>query len=77
MRKIIGLLMVALTLDFFLPVDCLAYLDLGTGSYILQVAVAAAVAAFFAIRQWWLNIRSLFLRILTMRRRDGKHNEPK
>ena len=38
-------LWVASVIILLLPGDCLAYLDLGTGSYIVQLAVATALGA--------------------------------
>jgi len=42
------------------PCHALAYLDLGTGSYMLQVALAMLVGVLFAARQWWTRIITYF-----------------
>jgi hypothetical protein len=39
-----------------------AYLDPGTGSYALQMAVAALVSAAFVVRAYWQRLRRLFTR---------------
>lgn len=39
-----------------------AYVDGGTGSFILQVAVASTVGALFAIKSYWANIKSSIAR---------------
>jgi drug/metabolite transporter (DMT)-like permease len=48
---------------FILPAQAHAYLDPGTGSYLLQIALAAIVGTLFAIRLFWGRIKS-FLRNL-------------
>jgi hypothetical protein len=38
------------------PDNSFAYLDPGTGSYILQMAVAAVLGSLFAIKMFWKRI---------------------
>jgi hypothetical protein len=40
-----------------------AYVDPGTGSYLLQVALAALLGAGYAIRHFWTGVRDLFRRV--------------
>jgi hypothetical protein len=40
--------------------DLHAYIDPGTGSYIIQVAVAAIAAVGFGIKIFWGNIKKFF-----------------
>jgi hypothetical protein len=47
-----------------------AYIDAGTGSYLLQVGMGAALAAAFAVRMSWLRLKQFALRAL-WKRRDG------
>ena len=35
-----------------------AYLDPGTGSYVLQVAMAGILGAAFAVKTYWLNLKA-------------------
>jgi hypothetical protein len=49
-----------------LPSDCSGYLDQGSGSYILQVAMAGFLGAAFAIKSSWLTIKT------TIREKFGK-----
>ena len=39
-----------------------AYIDAGTGTLILQILIAGAVAGLFFIRGFWKKIRNLFKR---------------
>jgi hypothetical protein len=49
-----------------LPSDRGGYLDPGSGSYILQVAMAGLLGAAFAIKSSWLTIKT------TIREKFGK-----
>jgi hypothetical protein len=40
-----------------------AYVDPGTGSYLLQVALAGLLGAGYAIRHFWTGVRGLFRRV--------------
>lgn len=42
-----------------------AYLDPGTGSYILQLAMASVIGALFAIKLFWNNIKNFFKKSLS------------
>lgn len=57
--KELGIVVVAL-LIVFSPVEALAYLDPGTGSYIVQIAIAGAVSAMFAIKIYWKRLKEIF-----------------
>lgn len=50
---------------FFLcfPPRAYAYLDLGTGSLLVQILVAFLLGAGVAIKLFWKNIRAFFLRL--------------
>lgn len=47
----------AASASVLLPRPAFAYLDPGTGSYVLQILIAAAVGAAVAIRAFWQNIK--------------------
>ena len=47
-----------------------AYLDPGTGSYILQLVIAGILGGLFAIKMFWFKIKSFFVNIFS---RDNKH----
>lgn len=66
--KLITLFSVALV--FALPCDAHAYLDPGTGSYVLQVLAATLLGALFSLRIFWARIKRFIRSILSK-----KHNE--
>ncbi len=39
-----------------------AYLDPGSGSLILQIVIGAVATFFFAVRNYWLKIKTFFIR---------------
>jgi hypothetical protein len=42
-----------------------AYLDPGTGSYVLQLVIATLLGAAFAVKMFWLRIRNFFSNLLS------------
>jgi hypothetical protein len=51
----------ALAVGLGIPREADAYLDPGTGSFILQALVGTAMAAAFTIKIYWRRLKSLFL----------------
>jgi hypothetical protein len=39
-----------------------AYLDPGTGSYVLQMALAGLLGASYAVRHFWSRVKAVFVR---------------
>ncbi len=58
MRKL-ALAGVAL-LPFIVPAEARAYLDPGTGSAIIQMAIAAVVGGLFVLKTYWRKVVSIF-----------------
>jgi hypothetical protein len=54
------------------PSEAHAYLDPGTGSYILQIALAALVGTLFAIRLFWGRIKSAVGNLFSKREMDDR-----
>ena len=71
-RPAVGVLVIlAMAAQFLGPGDALAYIDLGTGSYVFQVLIASLLGAAFAVKAYWERIRAFFGR----RRRED--DDPK
>ncbi|MCE5313973.1 MAG: hypothetical protein ABFD49_12135 [Armatimonadota bacterium] len=49
-----------------------AYIDPGTGSYVLQVVVASLLAAAFVVRSTWSNIKRGFAKHVLKRSADDE-----
>ncbi|MEM4655047.1 MAG: hypothetical protein QXL34_06135 [Thermosphaera sp.] len=75
MAKILWLL-VALVAGFslFFSSPAHAYLDPGTGSYILQVLLAAIFAAGIVIKNYWAKVNEFFARIFRRDSRDENND---
>lgn len=58
-------MMIALTAAAFLfnPEPALAYLDPGSGSYIIQVTIGLLAGAVFMIKNYWVVIKGYFSKI--------------
>lgn len=63
-------LLIALT-----PAPAMAYLDPGTGSFILQMLIAGALGAMLYIRLAWDRTRSFFTRLFQPRSRTEVSSE--
>ena len=57
------------------PQVAYAYLDPGTGSYMLQMLLGILVGGLFAVKIFWKNIRSFFANLLARGRRGGEGSE--
>ena len=59
------LLLFAATLGVLLPERAFAYLDPGTGSFLIQIVIAAVVGSLFTIKMWWHNIKNFIANIFS------------
>lgn len=63
------------TLILISPQTVYAYLDPGTGSYILQIILAVLVALAFTIKTYWIKVRTFLLNIFPKISREGKDDD--
>ncbi len=63
----------AATLVF--PPDAHAYLDPGTGSYVLQLVLASVLGGMFAIKLFWKNINGFFSNVFHRQREKEESDE--
>ena len=52
------------------PFSAHAYLDPGTGSFVIQILIAGVATVIFSIKVFWRKIKELFL--LFSKRNNGK-----
>jgi hypothetical protein len=57
-------LLVAASILFF-PHYAYSYIDPGTGSYIIQIVIAAFVAVSFMVKIYWLKIKGFIGRLFS------------
>jgi len=57
------------------PHSAYAYLDLGTGSYLFQLAIGFFVGALFGIRLFWGRIRDWFRQIIKRKDEESEADE--
>jgi hypothetical protein len=67
--------LVAFSLVAAFPTRAFAYLDPGTGSFILQAAIAGVMGAVFTIKLYWSRIKAK-LRGETPKEEDPGHDGP-
>ncbi len=51
------------------------YLDPGSGSYLLQLLIAGALGALFALRLYWSRVKSFFSGLFGRAEDDGENTE--
>lgn len=68
------LLAISLIILFYLttPNRIYAYLDAGTGSYIIQIIIAIAVGGIFGIKIFWRKIYGFFKNLSTRSKKYDK-----
>ena len=62
---------VLLVLCTMFPRPAYAYLDPGTGSYIMQIIIATLIGASVAIKLFWRNIKTFLKNLFS----EGKRSE--
>ncbi|HEU4365757.1 MAG TPA: hypothetical protein VFT13_09880 [Candidatus Krumholzibacteria bacterium] len=71
MYRILAAALAALLVHPFLFVaDAHAYLDPGTGSYILQMVIAGLLGAAFALKLFWYRIKRFFAGVFSRNNRN-------
>ena len=75
-NKIDLIIFLALLVLIF-PKNAHAYLDPGTGSYVLQVLAAVLFGGLFAIKAFWAHIKAFFSAIFGKgsKSEKGKHHD--
>ena len=74
MKRFVRLLSIFLLVTLFcliFPYRVYAYLDPGSGSYILQLVLAGLLGGFFVIKSYWKKLK-YFLLNLFFRQRKGQ-----
>jgi len=74
-RRLITTLAVLALFYLISPQKAYAYLDPGTGSYILQLIIATALGAAFAIKVYWKKIKTFFANRSSKRPREGEDDD--
>ena len=58
-----------------IPNDAYAYLDPGTGSYLIQILLASLLGAVFAIKVFWKKIIARFERLFSKENKNVKDRD--
>ena len=54
-------------------VDAYAYIDPGTGSYILQIVLAFFLGALFALKMFWKNVKGFVVNLFSRGKKQADH----
>lgn len=73
------LLLALLLLALVFPKQSHAYLDPGTGSYLLQIMTAALFGGAFLVKTWWKEIKGFFENLVSRKDKTAseKHSKEK
>lgn len=63
--KLLSLPAIVLIVSGMFPMQAYAYLDPGTGSFVLQMLVAGLLGAMLYIKMAWANVKMFFNRLLS------------
>jgi hypothetical protein len=66
---ILGLILIS---SFIIPNKLYAYLDAGSGSYMVQILIAFAAGGAFAIKIFWRRIYSFLKRVSSKNKKNEK-----
>jgi hypothetical protein len=77
MRTIIVSAATILCIIVCIPENIYAYLDIGTGSYLFQIAIGFLVGALFAVKMFWHRLKKWFRKIFSGKKEasDNKHRD--
>ena len=67
------IILMLLTVVF--PAKAYAYIDPGTGSYLFQLLIATAVGSLFAIKMFWVNIKTFFSKLFGKKQLEDKKSD--
>jgi hypothetical protein len=74
MNVLISLFLAALFVATF-PREAAAYIDPGSGSYLIQILIAGLVGAAFTVRVFWKNLVATFARIFRGRNESRDNDD--
>jgi len=69
----LGILSIVISL--FFSQEAYAYLDPGSGSYILQLIIGIIVGVSFMIKTYWRKIINLFINLFSKQKKDKKNSD--
>lgn len=71
--KLIGILILLSFFQITFPKRVFAYIDPGTGSYIIQILIATLLGVLFSIKLFWQRIRKFFTNIFSKDNNNKNH----
>lgn len=76
--KFIQITILFITIFIFSTREAHAYLDPGSGSYLLQIVIAGLVGGLFTVKTFWLQIKTFFTNLFSRKqKKDSATNKKK
>lgn len=73
-RHMPTLIMLGVLLSLIPTSSALAYIDPGTGSYMLQILLAFFLGALFALKMFWKNVKTFLRNLFSRGNKQGKND---
>ena len=70
-----NVLILAVILLFWSIRKAHAYIDPGTGSYIIQVMIGGLLGAAFALKVYWKKVKAYFISLFSKRTKSDKYED--
>ena len=70
LNSLLRTLTLLVVLSCLSPRQAYAYMDPGTGSYILQLLIAALLGVSFAVKMFWMRIKTFFTNLVSRQAKD-------
>ncbi len=77
MNKQIKFFLVLVAFVALFPPRAHAYLDPGTGSYVIQVLAAVFFGGFFVIKTWWTQIKHFITKLFGKDKKSSEKSDSK
>ncbi len=69
-KKTIAFVAMTATIVLLFPKPAHAYLDPGTGSYLLQLLIAGVLASLFAVKLFWKQVKTFLKKCIGKKTND-------
>jgi len=73
--KIKGIFVILVLGCLVFPDNAYAYIDLGTGSYIIQIFIASFIGIIFSMKIYWRKVRTYFINFFYRKHQNGDDGE--
>jgi len=74
-KRLFQIFIIYILFSSLFPQKAYAYLDPGTGSYILQLLAAFVIGGLFALKMFWGKVKTFFVDLFSLSKKGKKNKE--